>query len=186
MTTPPSFGLSESVIRDIDDCVHLLRMLQEKGLLLGSNTINGLPIPEELANATKNIMERIVEAKAFHASVESIMFLVLNVACADKAVPVESVHTPPEEAPRFVRDEADDGVVRRLQEDIHDGSDLEHRWCPECFDSSLLTPLQEIEPLLNRPISVRYCSRCETVQDSPPRLVSQYRDWLGSAPQGTS
>ena len=41
MTTPPSFGLSQTnaSITGIDDCVHLLRMLQEKGLL-GDQTVN--------------------------------------------------------------------------------------------------------------------------------------------------
>ena len=54
MTTHPSFGLSQTnaSLTDIDDCVRLLRMLQEKGLL-GDHTINGLPIPDELGNGAK-------------------------------------------------------------------------------------------------------------------------------------
>ena len=178
MTTRSSFGIRESDVDPIDDCVHLLRILQEQGLLRG-NTINGLPIPDELGNAAKNVRERIVDTKAFHASICSLLLLFVDAACPAKAVDVESHQLTAEEESRFERDETDGVVVRLRPEEALNDADLMHRWCPECFDSGYLTPLQEIEPFRNCPITVQYCFRCDsTHEDSPYSLVSQYQEWL--------
>ena len=172
MTTPPSFGLSQSnvdVLDVLDDCVRIIRVT---GLKLP--TIKGAPITDALDETAKDIRKRIVEAEEFHASVVSLALTLVNEMCLLKTESVESHQLTPDESSRY---EADEQVIRLRRESAMEDADLHHRWCPECFDSGLLTPLQTVDLVSYMDMSVLYCTECKDAHVHIPLLVEQHKDF---------
>ena len=169
MTTPPSFGLSQSNVDVLDDCVRIIRATGLKG-----PTIKGAPITDALDETAKDIRERIVNAEAFHVSVEALTVALVNQMCLLKTESVESHQLTPDEASRY---EANDDVIRLRREFAMQDADLHHCWCPECFDSGLLTPLQTVDLVSYMDMSVLYCTECKDAHVRIPLLVEQYKDF---------
>ena len=171
MTTPPSFGLSQSNVDVLDDCVRIIRATGLKG-----PTIKGAPITDALDETAKDIRNRILDAETFHSTVCSLLALYIDEVCAVKAEAVEPHQLTPDEASRY---EANDDVIRLRREFAMQDADLNHCWCPECFDSGLLTPLQSVDIGHGLGGEPRYCSECGTAHVKISSLVSQFREFVG-------
>ena len=165
MTTPPSFGLSQSNVDTLADCVKVMQ---------GMDLLRGSTILEKAEQAIADLRKGVGEAEALHKTVSSLLMSFVHEMCSLKAEPIEPEQYPPDEKPRY---ESDNGVIRLGGEAGESNPAPLLGWCPECCDGGYKTPLQKIELTVGTDTTVLYCKECAFTNAHENLLVSQYRDF---------
>ena len=102
----------------------------------------GVDAPDFEAAITQ-LGEKSEEAVTFYEAAVSLLTPIVNDTCFKEAIHVEAEQLTPQEAAE--RYELQGGVARLKQGAAVDSPGEPHGWCPECFKSGRMQPLQEIK-----------------------------------------